>query len=429
MSAGLKLSVALRTLQDDLSAGANVVGNIYPASRGGVAQRDIVIPCGPAVEPRRFDVEPGRYVVSATLPSGTVLTEDVEAREGEDVVVQLDAMDSPYETHAWQYLLGNIESGSVYHRTGTVPIPRSTGSRTVEEQPFAAAGPPVVTTPKVTWIGDSKDSSWSFEAMLAMAAEPAAETVAATIADRWPPRVLPHPDETDGTSHLYHFDETGPVGLLGAGHGARQFLLVEIGSVRHLVTLPTPWGSSLVEVLVNARQSPTGSAVAVTVRDPAVGAGLAYMARGALESAAQLFTDVELMLYTKMANPLAAAAGAYVLVGTDITDERRGWDPWLRNLHDWFGWMSDGAILLATRQLQQARTQDDLDRARGELIKAYDQGVPYYTLGLSWLMDGLSEFPDDRECASRLERARRLSWCVDMREPFLIMTHGRSGAS
>jgi hypothetical protein len=165
MSAGLQLCVTLLTYEPDLSAGASVVGNIYPASGSGVAQRNIVIPCGPMVEPRRFDVEPGRYLVSATLPSGAVLTEDVEAREAEDVIVRLDASDSPYETHSWQYLLGNIESGRVYHRTATVPIPRSTGSRSLDEEdqtwdPEASSARPVVGPPKVTWIGDSRSSSW-----------------------------------------------------------------------------------------------------------------------------------------------------------------------------------------------------------------------------------------------------------------------------
>ena len=433
MTAGLKLSVTLLTYEPDLSAGADVVGNIYPASGHSGARRDILIPCGPSVEPRRFEVKPGRYLVSATLPSGALLTEDVEARDGEDVTVRLDASDSPHETHAWQYLLGNIESRGVYHRTETVPVPRSRGSRSIDEgdqtwDPRLPSATPVVGPPKVTWIGDSRQASWSFESMLGMAAEAAPGTVPDLVADS-PPRELPAPDQTDGTSHLYRFDEAGSVQSPGGRRGARQFVFVELASSGHLLTLPAPWGSSVVEVLVNARQSPTGSAVAVTVRDPAVGAGLAYMARGALDSAARLFTDVESMLYSKIANPLAAAAGAYVLVGTDLADERRRWDAWLENLRSWFGWMSDGAILSASRLLRLARTPGDLDAARNALIEAYDRGVPYYTLGLSWLMDGLSEFPDDPDCAARLQRVRQLSWSVDTREPFVIVKLRRSGAS
>lgn len=433
MSATLSVSVTLPTFEHDLDGGTKIVGNIYPAGATGVAKRNIVFPCGISVAPARYEVEAGRYVVSATLPSGAILTEDVEARDGEETPVILDASDSPYETHSWQYLMGNIEPYSVYHDPSMIPVPRSTGSRYIV-RPAGADGvdpgwdaelPPIGHT-KVTWIADSMTASWSFESMIALAAGAADVPIADLIADS-PPQVIPDPDESDGTSHLFRFGADGPVGAPSRVRGARQFLVVEIAGAAHLVTLPAPWDSAQIEVLVNGRQSPTGSAIAVTVRDRDVGAALAYLARGAFDAAATLFTDVESMLYGKVRNPLAAAAGGYVLVGRDVADEPRQWDSWLGNLRDWFGWMSDGSVLWACRRLRQATTEGDLQQARDGLIEAYDRGVPLYTLGLSWLMDGLSEFPDDPECAWRLAQARRLSWCVDMREPFVIISlRGRS---
>ncbi|MER5466052.1 hypothetical protein ABT010_36510 [Streptomyces sp. NPDC002668] len=428
MSATLGVSVFLTTVEDDLAGGVNIVGDIYPAGATGAGRRNILIPCGISVTPERYQVPAGRYVVSATLPSGAVLTEDVEARKGEETLVSLDASDSPYETHSWQYLMGNIEPRRVYHDPSTVPVPRSLGSRSMGAAARAAGvndhggaeEPPPIWPGKATWIGNSTTSSWSFESMIGLAALPPATPIADVIADS-PPQVVAAPDATDGTSHLFRFGADGPLGAPSESYGNRQFLAVEIADAAHLVTLPAPWSSAQIEVLVNTRQSPTGSAIAVTVRDPAVGAGLAYMARGALGTAARLFTDVDSMLYSKNQNPLSAAAGAYVLVGTDLTDEPRHWDPWLEHLRDWFGWMSDGSVLCATRRLRQASTEADLRRARDGLIEAYSRGVPFYTLGLSWLIDGLSEFPDDPECASRLRQARLLSWRVDMREPFVIV--------
>ncbi|MCX4825315.1 hypothetical protein OG883_36760 [Streptomyces sp. NBC_01142] len=427
MSATLGVSVIVSTFEDDLAGGAMIVGHIYPAGATGVARRSILIPCGTSVTPERYDVTPGRYVVSATLPSGAVLMEDVEARDGQETLVALDASDSPYETHSWQYLMGNIEPSRVYHDPSTVPVPRSRGSRITARpggadgvDPAGDAEPPATGRPVATWVGSSKTMSWSFASMNALATEAADAPIADLIADS-PPRIVPEPDATDGTSHLFRFGADGPVSAPGGPQGTRQFLVVGTADTSYLVTLPVPWGSAQVEVLVNARQSPTGSAVAVTVRDPAVGAGLAYMARGALDTAAELFTDVESMLYSKNQNPLSAAAGGYVLVGSDLTDEPRQWDSWLEHLRDWFGWMSDGSVLCATRRLRRARTEADLRQARDGLIEAYDRGVPFYTLGLSRLVDGLSEFPDDPECVSRLEQVRRLSWRVDMREPFVIV--------
>jgi len=339
-----------------------------------------------------------------------VLSEGVEAVEGSDTAVTLDASDAPYQTHAWQYLMGNIEPSPVYHNPFPVPAPRSLGSR------VDPAGGDVT----VTWIGDALAHSWSFESVVALIGQGdggVAERIAAS-----PPVVIPGPDETDGTSHLFRFGPDGPVGAPGANQGVRQFLVVQAADTAHLVTLPSPWDSAQVEVLVNGRQSPTGSPIAVTVRDHDIGAGLAYMSRGALDAAASLFTEVESALFVDLQNPLAAAAAGYVLTGTDLADEPTHWDPWLRTLRDLFGWMSDGAVLWAVRRLRRAATTADLELARDGLVEAYDRGVPVYTRGLSWLMDGLSEFPDDPECARRLRQARKLSWSVDMREPFVIVT-------
>ena len=129
MSATLRVSVRLDTKEPDLAGGTRIVGNIYPVGSTGVALRNVVFPCGTRVVPARVQVEPGSYVVSATLPSGAVLTESVEAREGAETTVDLDATDAPYESHAWQYLVGNIEPSPVYHNPRLVPAPRSLGSR------------------------------------------------------------------------------------------------------------------------------------------------------------------------------------------------------------------------------------------------------------------------------------------------------------
>ncbi|MFE6853296.1 hypothetical protein ACFVDH_21210, partial [Streptomyces sp. NPDC057674] len=283
----------------------------------------------------------------------------------------------------------------------------------------------------------SLPARWTYASMLALEQDPARPSVAPLIA-RSAPRPLPVPaDHGADVTPLYRFGPDGPVAAAGADEpvrapgdpvpaagsggpvGERQFLVVEAAGAVRLVTLPLPWGTSEVEVLVNLRQSPTGSAVAVTVRDPRLGAGLAYMAQGALDTAAQLFTDVGRTLDSDPANPLAATAGSYVLLGTDHRSEETYWDPWLRVLADRYPWLSDGAILRAVRLLR--RPGADLQEARNGLINAFDRGIPFYTLGLTWLADGLAAFPRDPKCASRLDQVRRLSWLVDMREPFLIL--------
>ncbi|MFD5367389.1 hypothetical protein [Streptomyces sp. NPDC127103] len=429
---------------------AVIVGDIRPAGLDGTSLRNILVPCGRSPEPTSYPVDPGRYLVSVTLPSGMVLTKDAEAVDGRSAPVDFDMTDSPYGTHAWQYLMGNIEPERVYHGATGVPLPESVASRSMVAPAAADDGflpESAVDVPaRATWVGDSLPARWSYASMLALEQDPARPSVAPLIA-RSAPRPLPVPaDHGADVTPLYRFGPDGPVSApgdpvpvagsdgpvptagsdspapaAGAGGpvGERQFLVVEAAGAVRLVTLPLPWGTSEVEVLVNLRQSPTGSAVAVTVRDPRLGAGIAYMAQGALDTAAHLLTDVGKALHSAPANPLAAAAGSYVLLGTDHRADETHWDPWLRLLADRYPWLSDGAILKAVRLLR--RPGADLREARNGLVDAFDRGIPFYTLGLTWLADGLAAFPDDPECATRLDQVRRLSWLADMREPFLIL--------
>ncbi|GKQ41436.1 hypothetical protein [Streptomyces sp. A012304] len=424
------LAVRLLLSSPGESNDAVILGDIHSADLTGATLRDIRIPCGVAPQPLSYDVMPGRYLVSAWLPSGLVLTENAVAVEGRETQVDFNMTDSPYETHSWQYLMGNIEPDMVYHSPRQAPFTESVASRSMVA---TLAGPDgavprgaVDLTALATWIGDSTPASWSFASMLELAKTPPESPVARLIASG-EPVVLPAPyDCGDEVTPLYRFRPNGPVGArgkpleVGSGPvGERQFLVVEAADSVRLVTLPRPWGDADVEVLVNLRQSPTGSAVSVAVRDPEVGAGLAYMAQGALDMAARLFTDVESMLYSKVENPLAAAAGSYVLIGTDHSESETRWDPWLVRLAERFPWLSDGAILRSVRLLR--RRPRDLGWARDGLIEAFDRGIPFYTLGLVWLIEGPSAFPGDPDCARRLDLARQLAWLVDLREPFLIL--------
>jgi hypothetical protein len=417
MSAALSVTVALNLHEPDVSAGATVVGSIYPSDGGRAAHRNVLFPCGTSAPPVRYEVDAGHYVVSATLPSGVVLSKDVEAREGAETSVTLRSGRSPYESHSWQYLMGNIEPYDAYHDDKAVPVPRSLGSR---------SGVSGISSPgRAVWVGDPKATAWHFAQTLALSDRRVRQPAALDIA-RSSPHSIPSLQLGDPAARLYRFGPHGPVDergepTFGVPTGRRQFLVVSLAGVEYLVTLPVPWGSAQVEVLVNERQSPTGSAVSVTVRDRRVGPALGYMARGAFDAAATLVRDAESMLYGEMENTLAAVAGAYVLVGSELTEEPQRWDPWLVRLRSGFDWLSDGSVLWAMRHLRRAHTETERWEARDALVEAFDRGVPLFTLGLSRLIHGLAEFPYDLECAHRFNDARRLSYHVDTREPFVIV--------
>lgn len=441
MTGSLNLRVDVLFRGSDLVDGTTVLANIYPVEGSADAHRGVLIPAGDDVPTKRFDVDAGRYVVEAVLPSGKVLTDEATVGEGEDVTVALDATDSPHESHSWQYFSGNIEPRATYDSAETIPVPRSMSSRYFDlaagdalaapAPGDPAAGP--LPTPDMVWIPDSRTEGWSFEKLNELAGQMLEADLARIEAavSEGPMVPIADPTETDLTSHLYRFDHRGPIAppgspsAAGAATGARQFVVAASAGDAYLVTLPNPWTNVLdgsevqIELLVNSRQSPTGSPVAVTVRDRALGSGLAYLATGAFAAAARVFRDVEGMLYGKVMNPLAAAAGAYVLVGTETDTTPKPWHDWLENLAGWFGWMSDGAVLWATHALRGEG--DRRDDAKNALIDAYGRGVPFFTVGLSWLVEGLSEFPEDEQCSHMLDEVRRLAWRIDTRQPFVVL--------
>lgn len=412
----------------DFPDGVQIVGNIYPVGRGGTSHRDVLFPAGPQAVPTRFTVAPGRYVVEATLPNSEVLSDETDVAEGQVSQVQLEVADSPHESHSWQYVVGNVLPSDVYHSRGT-PIPRSSGSRYLGPGWLGPQDSPRITMPPpVLWrISAERVPALPYAEMAELARlEPRIGGIQVRQMLQAGFSQLVTPDVTDPFSQLFRFGGPDP----DLAHSARrQFLIAESVTGTHLVTLPTPWNdaygiSNVVEVLVNLAQSPNGSPIGVTVRDPVIGAGLAYMANGALTKAAVVFPDAQAMLQRKVTNPLAAAAGGYVLIGTELDNEPRAWDAWLENLRNWFPEYSDGWVLWASRRLRTAQSEDEIEPARRGFIEACKRGVPIFTLGLSWLMDGLSQFPDNPECTTWLARVRQVALQVDMRQPFVVLRLG-----
>jgi hypothetical protein len=417
MMGELHIRVEAQIFEPELPDGLRLVGNIYAATQGNPSQRHVMIPLGWDVPAARFPLPAGRYVVEAVLPSGEVLSHDVEVADDRTATVTLDATDSPHESHSWQYVIGNIEPAALYYSSDvTYAVPRSAGSRSLAFE--AAPGPKAV---EVTLLPGGPPGVLDFPALDPLRTLPppvALNTVVGLLGGPGVPVPATYPNLQ---APLYRFAE-GAVQVPGP---APQRLTVTSGGDAYLVTLPFPWRSphgdaAVVEMLVNLRQGPTGSPISVAVRDQLLGAGLAYMSTGALDTAALMFADVRDMLFAKVENPLAAAAAGYVLIGTDRAARPQKWDPWLENLRRWFPHLADGSILLGARRLMRG----DVDAARSLLLEGYKRGLPAYTLGLSWLVDGLAAFPDDSQCTAALQEVRRVCWQVDMREPFVVLRLG-----
>jgi hypothetical protein len=119
-------------------------------------------------------------------------------------------------------------------------------------------------------------------------------------------------------------------------------------------------------------------------------------------------------LFEKVANPVAAAAGAFGLLATDEKANAARyseWRKWIRNLYNWFPNLPDGAIAMARMYLRygEGSSEDDIDveKLRDFTLEAVRRGMPYLSLGITWLSEMLVMVVRDDE------EHRRTGLCVD----------------
>lgn len=194
-----------------------------------------------------------------------------------------------------------------------------------------------------------------------------------------------------------------------------------------LACLPVPWQNGLqgrvpIEVLVRRQPLHGETMIAMSPRDPSIGSALGYMGTGALANARVIFDRARALLFEKQINPLGAAAGGYVLLATDQGQQDQAWHQWIENLANWFGWLPDGMILLGRLRMRSRRNEADLRVARQAFFDAYDRGIPYYSLGLQWLVDGLGLLAtNDNEARKRLAAVQRVAWLANLQQPFTTL--------
>jgi hypothetical protein len=380
---------------------------------------DIVIPSG-AAPPATVILEPGRYLVEATLPTGDLVSDEVEVVDNKDSMLELRPDESPHEWLSWQQFMGNVERIERYTST---------------------EGPLVSFEPNVFWVADSAPplrgdgpfggDAWTLLAGLSGHPAETAERLSVLV----PPERL-NPFQSDPWAKLYQatgngaWREWGLPTSPGGSPMPRRYLIVDAEGATHLVCVPVPWDSQSrgsrveipVQVLVRKRTAAEPPAITMTIRDPLVGSALAYMTEGALPTAERLFGQARDMLFWKRLNPIAAAGGGYVLLGTELGSEPKIWHSWIRNLMTWFDWLPDGAIQHGWLKLRHRESSDDLDEARHALFTAYRRGLPFYSVGLQWLIDGLTLFASqDPDAAEMLRNVSRVAWRTNSREPFTIV--------
>jgi len=189
------------------------------------------------------------------------------------------------------------------------------------------------------------------------------------------------------------------------------------------VTVP---GKRLIEAPIEIAIQEPGEASdfcsSVSVLDSEFGMLLGYLSSGAIPEAREMAETAKTMLFEKMENPYAAAAGAYALVGTALQAADDEWHGWVSSLMDRFQHIPDGAIQWGQLKLRMRRNSDDIEAARKAFKLAFRRGLPFYSLGIRWLVDGLEAIShDDPEAAEMLTRVRPVAWLTHYQQPFTIL--------
>lgn len=171
--------------------------------------------------------------------------------------------------------------------------------------------------------------------------------------------------------------------------------------------------------------------VSLELLDPTYGALIEYLTRRDLQSGETVSGSMQAQavqaLYEKMENPVAAAAGAYLMALGDLTSDRRNW---MQNLYRRFEWLPDGAIAWGWRLLREGESGTDAWlEARHALMDACSRGLPYYTVGLHILVDALTALSMSDKKDAEVRRMLAVAMVADSAcvrsEPFTTMQVSR----
>ncbi len=438
---------------------SQVFANIYPlrTSEKVSPKRNEIIPAGYFAGEKDgpwtyFYLPDGRYLIEAILPSGAAIDEEVDLQgEHGERPVELHGPDSPHEWLAWQ-TFQDSETPAKRMRLETMITRRGAGTRQINVNllalPSSLFHPQMKSEPPI--------AGWSSLRLLVHATEGAATEHLPALLDRvkelggtFTPA---DSGQSDPAMTMYHFAAPGsvqwPYNTLQYGGftyktGNRSLILISRDNlIREVASIPIPWaqvdhsGEALVDLLIPGETSSAENMnkflSRTSVQDRLMVSIFGYLTSGDLPRAALLAEKARDLLLEKCENPFAAVAGAYILIagevgGTSVMPSDQ-WRNWVGNLMNWFPWIPDGAIQYAYLQLQTG----EYESARAAFLAAYKRGLPVYSMGVRWMLDGLtmlldearSEKHEDEELAAMLNTVRTVARHTNMAQPFTTVKVG-----
>ncbi|MGO7446516.1 hypothetical protein ACC668_17715 [Rhizobium ruizarguesonis] len=230
----------------------------------------------------------------------------------------------------------------------------------------------------------------------------------------------------DGTPLRIKFvqGDTSGISLNARDIGQRRTYAAISGSTgTRLVAIPWPWGDSArvegrVPFELLALEENGELRCDPVLRDGQWSGLVAYLNSGRVDLAGEILSQASDALFEKFRNPLAAAVGGYVLLSSKQVDAESRWPDWLNNLAERFPFLPDGLILRARWLLAQNRA-DYLEEAHALLYESYERGIPYFTTGVVWLIEGLEQTSVEcSTCREILRNVRGVARSMDLSQAF-----------
>ena len=391
-----------------------------------------LIPAGTGTY-KTISLEPGRYLIQAFLPSGEVASETISVRESDEPVeVALRGLHSPREWLSWQHLVGNIGPAQDAIERSRNAFPESHAWSWDLSVVAATTTTPHGREPVASALDEFLTHRRETGSFLNVVVQAGLQIV---------PAILSH---SEGPYRSYVFGPNSPAYQADA---ARRYILVQDGGRPVLLgALPLPWtqvgqGSRQAEVevllspppemLAESQQPSTTTSVAASVmaRDEMLATVIGYLGTGDMPAADAALTRARSMLFKKVENAIAAAAGGYILLGNwrgQPGDQDADWFSWIENLQNWFTWLPDGAIQHGWLKLRTQTGPACVEAARESFLNAHRRGIPFYSAGVRLLHDGLTLLSNDARAAGRTDKEvesalaslRAIAFRTEMRQVF-----------
>jgi hypothetical protein len=303
----------------------------------------------------QIHVEPGAYAVIARMPAGTTMTGEVTVGEHDNLIVQLRPEpedESPHESEE---------------------VPRFIWGQTGVDIPAGYDAPEFELRCKLRlWAGNA----------------------------------LAGPVQVESSDGLRQQEDPFPDGVLGFFPSTEGLLfaqLVQRGRAPVITALAVPpLGTSPAPQVIVTLDRDNHFDLQVRLSSVAADALLSFTEHGrSADAAAMTETNeiAEALLFEKVKDPLAAAAGGYTLLRSGALERLHDWT---ENLCNWFPWLPDGLVIRAEHLVRTGHTVEASDL----LLELPQRGLPLFTEGFSLALDRLrrSDALEARDLVGRLSR-------------------------